>query len=343
VSNLTPDAMAWLASHHSVITASVLRSCGVGRSTTVRLVRAGVLGNPHKGVYVLASAKPSLELRCAVVCCAHPSGFVTGPTAGMLLGIRRMPKSAGLHFAVRHGLRLADETGVVFRQTTALLKQHTYSRSDGITTATPPRLAFDLAADLPPLDHLSALHQLLDEGRVTFDELIAIGNQLGHPARRGSGRFREALHRLGGDPAGQSHAEIILAEELHARGVPVERQTRLIRGTGDRAVRVDLAVPDIRWGIELDIHPEHRSIEGHAGDARRYRDLHVDEWQIEPVSELDMLNPAAIADELSALYQARRRQVRRQSEGFVMGVSAGSPPSAGNPRMDQLNAVSGST
>ena len=57
---------------------------------------------------------------------------------------------------------------------------------------------------------------------------------------------------------------------------------------GGSLVHIDLAVPDIRWGIELDIHPEHRSIEGHGGDARRYRSLHLVEWQVEPVSEDDL-------------------------------------------------------
>ena len=75
-------------------------------------------------------------------------------------------------------------------------------------------------------------------------------------------------------------------------------------------VHVDLAVPDIKWGIELDIHPEHRSIEGHAGDARRYRSLHFVEWQIEPVSEQDMANLNTLADELAALYRARCNQFR---------------------------------
>jgi len=309
VNDLTPVAMAWFAGHHGVITTAELRSRGVGRSTTDRLTRAGVLHNPHKGVYVLASAKSTLEVRCAVLCAAHPRGFVTGPTAGSMLGLRRMPRAAGLHFAVRHGVNPPRETGVVFRQSTAVLASHMHRRSDGITIAKPARLAFDLAADLPPLDHLSVLHQLVDEGRVTPEELMAVGNRLCHPARRGSKRFREALHRLGGAPAGQSHSEVLLAEELHRRGVPVERQTRLVRGPGGRLARIDLAVPDIRWGIELDLHPEHRSIEGHAGVARRYRDLHLVEWQIEPVSEIDMLDPSVIATELTELYHARRRRI----------------------------------
>ncbi len=261
----------------------------------------------QKGVFVLATTAPTLEQRCAQVCAAHPSGFVTGPTAGTLLNLRRMPRTSTIHLAVRHGIHLAPQMGVTFRQTTALFAAHRTVRSDGIAIATPRRLAFDLAADLRPLDHLSVLHQLLDERRVTFEELLAIGTLLCHPARDGSVRFRQALERLGDgtDPA-QSHPEVVLAAALRDRGVPVERQSRVVRGASGRLAHIDLAVPALKWGIELDIHPEHRSIEGHAGDSRRVRDLHLDAWQIEPVSEQDMADVDAIADELTSLYHARR-------------------------------------
>ena len=144
MNDLTPVAMAWFAGHHGVITTAELRSRGVGRSTTDRLTRAGVLHNPHKGVYVLASAKSTLEVRCAVAVRRTPSGFVTGPTAGSMLGLRRMPRAAGLHFAVRHGVNPPRETGVVFRQSTAVLASHMHRRSDGITIAKPARLALIL-------------------------------------------------------------------------------------------------------------------------------------------------------------------------------------------------------
>jgi hypothetical protein len=307
--DLSPEAMSWLQGHHGVITTSALRTCGVGRSTIDRLCRAGVLDNPHKGVYVLAASQPTIHRRCAVLCAAHPTGFVTGPTGGMLIGLRRMPTSSGLHFAVRHGIHLPVEMGVVFRQTTARHAQHIDHRSDGIAIATPVRLAFDLAADLPALDHLSVLHQLVDQRRVTTEQLVAVGIDLCHPARRGSKRFTESLHRLRSGPASQSHPEVVLGEQLRLRGVPVEPQRLVLRDAAGRRAAIDLAVPAVRWGVELDIHPEHRSVEGHSGDARRYRDLHRVDWQIEPVSEADMADVTRLADELTILYQARCRQV----------------------------------
>jgi hypothetical protein len=309
MNDLTPAAMQWMADHHGVVTNAVLRATGVGRSTTDRLVRSHLLLNVHKGVYVLAATKRTLEQRCAVLSAAHPSGYVTGPTAGVLYDLRRMPQTSALHFACRHGVHLPVQLGVTFRQTRALTAFDRWTRPDGIIVAKPRRLAFDLAIDLGELDHVSVLQQLLDRRLVTFSELIATGERLCHPARPGSGRFEQSLHRLGGRAPAQSHPEVILAEALWQRSVPVEQQAQVIRSAGG-LVHVDLAVPDIKWGIELDIHPEHRSIEGHAGDARRYRSLHFVEWQIEPVSEQDMANLNTLADELAALYRARYNQFR---------------------------------
>jgi hypothetical protein len=302
---LTSAAQQWLKDHHDVITSAALHKAGVGRSTTARLVRDGVLRRSHKGVFVTASSRPTLEQRCAVLCAAHPAGFVTGPTAGSMLGLRRMPRNAPIHFSVRHSVHLPVDRGVRFRQTTALRPQDCTARGHGITTASWARLAFDLAADLRPLDHLSVLQQMLHERRVTTDELVAVERRLGHPARPGSGLFRRNLERIDCSAPNESHGEVELAEALRARGIPIEHQTRLLRASNGRTARVDLAVPAVRWGIELDLHPEHRTFDGQAKDARRTRDLHVLDWEIEPVTELDMQDVPALADELTALYRAR--------------------------------------
>ena len=306
MSGLTPAATRWLSAHHGVITAARLQRCRVGRKTLLRLTNDGVLRLVQRGIYVAKFVPPTLEQRCAVLCAAHPAGFITGPTGGTFSGLRRMPREAPIHLAVRHGIHLPRSPGVRFRQTTSIEPVDRTIRADGIIVASWARLAFDLAADLRPLDHLSVLQQLLHEKKVSTDELVAIERRLGHPARPGSGRFRFNLERLDHSAPNESHPEVELAEALRARGIPIEHQTRLVRASNGRTARVDLAVPAIRWGIELDIHPEHRTFDGHANDARRRRDLHLIDWQIETVTELDMQDVDAIADELARLYHARR-------------------------------------
>ena len=75
-------------------------------------------------------------------------------------------------------------------------------------------------------------------------------------------------------------------------------------------LHVDLGVAAARWGVELDIHPEHRSVEGHHRDSARVRSMHGTDWQIEPVSELDMTSPTTIADALAVLYRQRAASIR---------------------------------
>jgi hypothetical protein len=308
MSDLPAASLAWLATHHGVITTATLRSHKVGRSTIERLLTASVLRRRAKGVFVIATAPTTFEQRCAVVCAAHPGAFITGPTAGTLAGLRRMPTS-GIHVAIDHGNRQEETPGIVWRQTTVIWSTDRVTRADGITVASAPRLAFDLAADLRPLDHLSVIHQLLDTGQLTIDDLVAIDTRLGHPARPGSGRFRKTLEAVGGHAAQQSHPEVALAEALRRHGVPIEHQVRVVRPTDGRPMRLDLAVPDARWGIELDIHPEHRSLEGHAADAERRRSAHRVGWQVETVSEHDVRDIDRLAAELAVLYRLRCRSV----------------------------------
>ena len=305
MADFTPSALRWLADHHGVISTGTLRRCGVGAVTQRRLIDRGILRIAERGVFTVASSLATFEQRCAVVCARHPGGFVTGPSAGRLYGLRRMPSSTAVHVAVRHGVHHMRSAGVRYRQTTAIWNADRELRPDGIVAASPARLAFDLAADLPALDLLSAVEQLIESGRVSAAELVAIERRLGHPARPGSGSFARILARFGAREVGDSHAEVALADALERRGVPIERQSRVLAFPNGRSARIDLAVPSAQWGIELDVHPEHRSLEGHARDAGRVRHLHRAGWQIEQVSERDMEDVEALADELASLYRLR--------------------------------------
>src|SRR5882672_1989377 len=106
MADLTPATNAWLASHHGVVTTRSLHEQWVSKATVKRLVAAGVLRLVTRGVFVAASTPRTLEQRCAELTATHPGGFVTGPTAGTLAKLRRMPTAAALHFSVLHGVHL---------------------------------------------------------------------------------------------------------------------------------------------------------------------------------------------------------------------------------------------
>ncbi|HEX3090458.1 MAG TPA: hypothetical protein VHQ23_17525 [Ilumatobacteraceae bacterium] len=211
----------------------------------------------HKSVVRIDSAPRTLESRCVALCLSHPAGFITGYAGGKLLGLRRMQRPEQIQFAILHGVHLERQPNIVFRQTTSITPSDIRYRRDGINTASPARLAFDLAALLDEQDHASIVEQLIRERHCTMAELVSVARRLCHERRRGSLRFVRSLTERGDRPAAESHPEIVLADGLRARGVPIVPQVAtLVLPNGSR-IRIDLAVPEIRWAIEIDVHPDH--------------------------------------------------------------------------------------
>jgi len=303
MADLTAPALRLAITQHGVISMAQLVERGVSGNTTRRLVRTGRLIRAAKSVYRLPTDTRSLEQRCVELCLAHPAAFVTGPSAGTLMGLRKMPKRSPITMSSRHPLHL-DISGVRFRRTTRLDARDTVRRRDGIRLASPARLAFDLAAALPERDHRSVLDQLIHEHDVTLEELSAVGRRLCHPARRGSARFVSALVDLSDCPT-ESDAERCVAEALRARGVPVDTNRDWLDLPDGGRARLDLSVRDVRWGVEIDVHPSHLGLIGSTDDKRRDRQAGLIRWRIHRVTAIDLVDIDGVADELTQLYRLR--------------------------------------
>lgn len=314
MAGLTLDAARWCAEHYGIITADQLAERGVSRSARRTLADRGLLVAVAKGVYRLASTPDSPSARALVACLAHPGGFITGVTAGRVLGLRRMGRDLRVHLSTPHGLEI-DRPGLALRQSTNIDETDWRRREDGIVLAAPPRLAFDLARDLTDAAHASVVEQMIDTRLCSLGALARIADRLVHRNRPGSQRFVRTLsHRIPG-AAMQSDGELMLARLLVERGIPIEPQHTLV--SQGMTMRVDLAVPSVRWGIEIDLHPAHLLLEGTAADKRRDRRAHHADWQIERVTVLDFVDPEACADEILELYLLRCRRFQPQPEVYL--------------------------
>ncbi|MDP2290470.1 MAG: hypothetical protein Q8M22_04735 [Actinomycetota bacterium] len=267
-------------------------------------VEVGVLEQIYENVVHLVSTPLTLEARCAALSMAHSRGFVTGPAGGRLTGIRRMPRTADVSYCLPHGAHVGPYPGVDLRQSTKIPPAHVVVRADGIRVASAARLAFDLASDLTEVDHQSVLEQLLNDGKCTMATLSAVGRQLAHPARPGSVRFMSNLLARSGRPT-DSHPEVLVADGLRRRGVPILTQVEPLLLPGGGRITLDLAVPTVRWGVEIDVHPDHWLLPGTTRDKQRDRRCHLVGWQVERVTEVDLLDLEAICDELAELYRSR--------------------------------------
>lgn len=306
---LTKEALRTFEKHHGLATFPMLSIAGVSRRALHRAVEDGVLETLHERVFRILSSPVTLQSRCAALCLAYPRGYITGPTGGALTSVRRMPKSDLVTFAVPHGSNIGPIDGVDLRQTTKVLADHVVKRGDGIRVASPARLAFDLSRDLSPLDHRSVVEQLLKERRTTRHQLGRMAKEMVHPGRPGSVQFIATLMALVGPPS-ESHPEIEIAEGLRRRGIPVLAQQRFLELPNNRRIRIDLCVPDARWAVEIDVHPEHFSLRGGTSDRQRDRLCHRIGWQVERLTEIDLLDLEAICDELAELYRIRCADLR---------------------------------
>jgi hypothetical protein len=304
MNELTPKAFAILRRQHGHVSVPQLADAGVGRNARRRLVESGAMVAVHRSVLRVSSAPRTLEGRCVGLCLAHPAGFVTGPTGGRLTALRRMPTVGRVQLCVPHGIHLLNED-VDFRQSRNVTPLDFLRLDSGIVVASGPRLAFDLARELSPVDLASVIEQLIQRKRCTMQSIGAIARRLCHPTRPGSMQFACALLNRGDRSASESHPELVLADALRRRGVPVVPQFRDLDLPGGAKVRLDLAVPAVRWGIEIDVHPDHLLLEGTTKDKRRDRKCHLIDWQIERVTEIDLLDLDGLLDELAELYAVR--------------------------------------
>jgi len=85
-----PDVIEFLAQHHWVATAGELGAVGMSPDAVKRARCSGWLLSPARGVVVLAGIELSFEGRARLAqVAAGAEAFVSGPSAGVLYGLRR--------------------------------------------------------------------------------------------------------------------------------------------------------------------------------------------------------------------------------------------------------------
>ena len=284
---LTPAALDHFSSHHGIASAAQLWRAGLSVHTIRQLVRAGVLHQVLKGAYRLP-AVPLDELgRCAAVCAAHPDLIISGPTAGRIWGFRKLPPDRRIHVLGPPASRPTIATWVVPYRTSAFHPEDVYMRSDGIAVTSRERTVLDLARTLDSTNLLSVIEQAIRDGELTEDDMRRVAVDWMSPQRPWLRRYLEILDRRLDGGTADSHYEMLLGDALNAAGMRglVRQFSIVLPGYGP--ARFDLAVPDLRWAIEIDIFPTHAETAGRRSDASRDRAAAEIGWSVDRIVESD--------------------------------------------------------
>lgn len=307
---LSAAAHGLLNRQHGVASIEQLEQSGLSRGQVEHLELNGALVNIVRGAYRSPSVPETELTRCAALCLSRPHVAVAGPTAGRLHGFRRVSGDRRIHLIAPPGAQPATATSTVITyRTAAIHPQDIIARDDGIRVTSPARTALDLTRSLNFGDLVSVIEQAMHDGAISEDDMraVAVDWVRRRPWVR---RFLDALDcRLGGGAA-ESHPEVRVGRALRAAGVRgVERQLR-IELPSYGSVRFDLAVPALKWAIEVDVFPTHEELTGAISDRRRDDAAHQAGWI---VSRISRTRYEAAFDEEIRMLTNQFRQLNRSA------------------------------
>lgn len=307
MTHLPGSALEHLRTHHGVASIDALLRHGVTIHGVRRLRESGQIVQVLEGVYHHRLVPFDEPARCVAVCSAHPEAVISAVTAGRLWGFRRLPRDNRIHGLFPPASQPTLASWVVPYRTSAFQDDDVVERTDGITLTSRARTAFDLARHLPDTNLLSVMEQAMHDGHFGPDVLWTVAEPWLSPRRPWARRFVGLLSRRIDGAGAESHPEVLVGSALVSAGVRGLHRQHCIDLPGYGRARFDLAIPDLRWAIEVDAHPTHRETAGAASDERR--DLaatHIG-WTVTRLGPEQLTSLAATAASLAARYRDLRR------------------------------------
>lgn len=297
------------ARQHGAASTNQLVAAGLSERQIEVLSRNGTIVRVARGAFRSPSVPDSELMRCAALSLAHPHIAIAGPTAGRLWGFRHLPSDQRIHLLAPRSSHPSTVTPwVVTYHSNAVRAIDIVQRDDAIRLTSRARTTMDLARSRENDDLRSIAEQAMFDGHLTPIEMLEVGADFVR-GRRWVRRYMDAVgSRVRGGPA-ESHAEVVVGEGLASRGVTgLVRQHRL--RCEDRLIRFDLAVPDLRWAIEVDVFPTHAETVGARSDRRRDEFAASTGWSVSRISRAEYEQRlASRLDELTDLHHSLRRSV----------------------------------
>lgn len=306
------DILSLFASQHWVADLDQLKRAGVSARTITRARQRGTLVGVLPGVVRLAHGPESFETKAmALQLHGGPTCFLSGITAGVLHGLRQMPKQPVEIMAMQPRHATMPAWGRLVYTSWVDQERDVQVRADGLRVASPLRMLFRLASTFNQHRFERAAEDCWHLGLVTPASAEEYLGEIRRSGRGGVIRFEEWLVKVSLRPRpSQSGLELDVLDAIRRAGLPEpERQHPLTLPTGE-VIHVDLAWPHVRLGVE----PGHSW--WHGGDLRQRldqaRDRACDEigWRIVRHDESVRHELAAFGLQLRIIFDERLRSLR---------------------------------
>ncbi|MEM1335304.1 MAG: type IV toxin-antitoxin system AbiEi family antitoxin domain-containing protein [Actinomycetota bacterium] len=314
VHGLPAAAHQLVSTQYGLITPAQLEATGLTTSQIRHLVRRGQLVRYPglAGVYRSPSVPDSERARCAAACLARPGAVVSGPTAGRWWGFRRLPDDRRIHVLIPENAARPDAPWVSAHRCASLAMRQVTAQP-GLAVLAPLDTVVDLAPFLTDADLESVLAQALGDRRTRPEDVNDHLRALAHARVRGATRVLAMTRAaIPGGPA-ESHGEVQVIAALRAAGISGLVGQFAVSLPEFGAVRFDLAVPEARWAVEIDLHPTHFDRHGASRDAARDRAAAAAGWVVRRIVADDMVSLPHLADRLRRELDTRRALLARRA------------------------------
>lgn len=307
-----PDVLAFLAQHHWVASVRQLAALGVSEAALEHAKRQGVVVGIARGIVSVAGVELSWEARAlAAQLAAGREAFVSGPSAGVVHGLRNMPRRR-IEISIHERRRATlPPWGRLLRTSWIDEQRDVAERNDGLRVATPLRTLFGLAGQFNQYRFERAAedvwHRKLASPADAADYLAMIRRS----GRTGVRRFNLWLeHVATWERPGQSGLELDFVELISRVGLPTpQRQHPIVLANG-ATIHLDLAWPDAFLAIEPGHSWWHGGDRGQRADQGRQRACDEVGWRIIPYDESGIEDPVATARQILTIYRKRVAMLR---------------------------------
>jgi hypothetical protein len=251
-----------------------------------KLVRDGLIEPLFRGVYRDRSDElPSFEQR-AIGASWSARGVISAGTALRFYDARRFRTYDRIYISIEEQRRVSL-SGATIRRRRGLTEADIVQLHSGVFVTSVAVALLDAALDATDFEIRSAYHDLWSRDPLLPSQVEEVLDRLGASGRHGTERLRATYLRYpaDGNPA-WSENELRLYDGIVDAGLLVPRLNYPVRRADGRLAYIDVAFPELKYGIEVDHTVTHGERVGQwQRDIDRSFELGYEDWFLDRVKE----------------------------------------------------------
>ena len=302
-----PGVLRFLNTQHRLVTMRQLRELGFSPNTILRAQKRGALDAILRGVYVLPGDPLSFETRAmAAQLYCGPRSYLSGRTAGALLGLREMSrKRIDITRPATSWVPMPD--WVRPRHAAFTARADVMTLPSGHRVSGPLLTLFVLASELTEFRFHRAAENAWHLGLIDPKAASSYLEWIRRSGRGGVAMFETWLERVRTwERPAATGFELDVIDTVKRAGLPEPVRQHPLTLLDGVEIHIDIAWPDLRLGLE----PGHSLF--HLGDVNGPKDLsrfmRCNEvgWLIVPINEEMKHDLEGLALHIKQIYETRR-------------------------------------